>query len=477
MFKSASEVIKFIKDEDVKFLDVRFTDLPGVQQHFNLPVSMIDEDFFVNGQLFDASSIRGFASIHESDMQLIPDVTTAYLDTFRVEKTLVINFDIYNPRNGEIYGRDPRQVAKKAEAYLASTGIADTAFFAPEAEFFIFDEVRYETKSNTAYHFVDSIEGAWNSSRETESDGGRNLGNKTPYKGGYFPVSPVDHLADIRDEIVLNLEKAGLKVERSHHEVGTAGQCEINYRFDTLLNAADDVLKFKYIVKNTSYNYNKTATFMPKPLFGDNGSGMHVHQSLWKDGKPLFYDENGYGGLSDIARWYIGGILKHAPSLLAFTNPTVNSYHRLVPGFEAPVNLVYSAGNRSAAIRIPMTGTNPKAKRIEFRAPDASGNPYLAFAAMLMAGLDGIKNRIEPHAPVDKDLYELPAEEAKNIPQVPGSLEEVLKALEADHDYLLAGDVFTKDLIETWIDYKREREIKPFAQRPHPYEFELYYGV
>jgi glutamine synthetase len=477
MFKSASEVIKFIKDEDVKFLDVRFTDLPGVQQHFNLPVSMIDEDFFVNGQLFDASSIRGFASIHESDMQLIPDVTTAYLDTFRVEKTLVINFDIYNPRNGEIYGRDPRQVAKKAEAYLASTGIADTAFFAPEAEFFIFDEVRYETKSNTAYHFVDSIEGAWNSSRETESDGGRNLGNKTPYKGGYFPVSPVDHLADIRDEIVLNLEKAGLKVERSHHEVGTAGQCEINYRFNTLLNAADDVLKFKYIVKNTSYNYNKTATFMPKPLFGDNGSGMHVHQSLWKDGKPLFYDENGYGGLSDIARWYIGGILKHAPSLLAFTNPTVNSYHRLVPGFEAPVNLVYSAGNRSAAIRIPMTGTNPKAKRIEFRAPDASGNPYLAFAAMLMAGLDGIKNRIEPHAPVDKDLYELPAEEAKNIPQVPGSLEEVLKALEADHDYLLAGDVFTKDLIETWIDYKREREIKPFAQRPHPYEFELYYGV
>lgn len=477
MFKSASEVIKFIKDEDVKFLDVRFTDLPGVQQHFNLPVSMIDEDFFVNGQLFDASSIRGFASIHESDMQLIPDVTTAYLDTFRVEKTLVINFDIYNPRNGEIYGRDPRQVAKKAEAYLASTGIADTAFFAPEAEFFIFDEVRYETKSNTAYHFVDSIEGAWNSAKETESDGGRNLGNKTPYKGGYFPVSPVDHLADIRDEIVLNLEKAGLQVERSHHEVGTAGQCEINYRFNTLLNAADDVLKFKYIVKNTSYNYNKTATFMPKPLFGDNGSGMHVHQSLWKDGKPLFYDENGYGGLSDLARWYIGGILKHAPSLLAFTNPTVNSYHRLVPGFEAPVNLVYSAGNRSAAIRIPMTGTNPKAKRIEFRAPDASGNPYLAFAAMLMAGLDGIKNRIEPHAPVDKDLYELPAEEAKNIPQVPGSLDEVLKALEADHEYLLAGDVFTKDLIETWIDYKREREIKPFAQRPHPYEFELYYGV
>jgi glutamine synthetase len=477
MFKTASEVVKFIKDENVEFLDVRFTDLPGVQQHFNLPASMIDEDFFINGQLFDASSIRGFASIHESDMQLIPDVTTAFIDPFRDRKTLVMNFDIYNPRNGEIYGRDPRQVAKKAQAFLSSTGIADTAYFAPEAEFFIFDEVRYETKANTSYHFVDSIEGAWNSAKAVEDHGGKNLGNKTPYKGGYFPVTPTDHLADIRDEIVIKLANVGLSVERSHHEVGTAGQCEINYRFDTLLRAADDVLKFKYVVKNEAQAWDKTATFMPKPLFGDNGSGMHVHQSLWKDGKPLFYDENGYGGLSDLARWYIGGLLKHAPSLLAFTNPTVNSYHRLVPGFEAPVNLVYSAGNRSAAIRIPMTGTNPKAKRIEFRAPDASGNPYLAFAAMLMAGLDGIKNRIEPHAPVDKDLYELPAEEAKNIPQVPGSLEEVLKALEADHDYLLAGDVFTKDLIETWIDYKREKEIKPFAQRPHPYEFELYYGV
>ncbi len=477
MFKTASEVVKFIKDENVEFLDVRFTDLPGVQQHFNLPASMIDEDFFINGQLFDASSIRGFASIHESDMQLIPDVTTAFVDPFRDRKTLVMNFDIYNPRNGEIYGRDPRQVAKKAQAFLSSTGIADTAYFAPEAEFFIFDEVRYETKANTSYHFVDSIEGAWNSAKAVEDHGGKNLGNKTPYKGGYFPVTPTDHLADIRDEIVIKLANVGLEVERSHHDVGTAGQCEINYRFDTLLRAADDVLKFKYVVKNEAQAWDKTATFMPKPLFGDNGSGMHVHQSLWKDGKPLFYDENGYGGLSDLARWYIGGLLKHAPSLLAFTNPTVNSFHRLVPGFEAPVNLVYSAGNRSAAIRIPMTGTNPKAKRIEFRAPDASGNPYLAFAAMLMAGLDGIKNRIEPHAPVDKDLYELPAEEAKNIPQVPGSLEEVLKALEADHDYLLAGDVFTKDLIETWIDYKREKEIKPFAQRPHPYEFELYYGV
>jgi glutamine synthetase len=435
---------------------------------------MIDEQFFIDGQLFDGSSIRGFASIHESDMQLIPDVSTAYLDAFRVEKTLIMVFDIYNPRNGEIYGRDPRQVARKAQAYLNTTGLADTAFFAPEAEFFIFDDVRYENKQNTAYHFIDSSEAAWNSGRE---EAGGNLANKTPYKGGYFPVSPVDQHADMRDQIVLELEAAGLSVERSHHEVGTAGQGEINYRFDTLLHAADDILKFKYIVKNVAHSFGKTATFMPKPLFGDNGSGMHVHQSLWKDGKPLFYDESGYGGLSDMARWYIGGILKHAPSLLAFTNPSVNSYHRLVPGFEAPVNLVYSAGNRSAAIRIPMTGTNPKAKRIEFRAPDASSNPYLAFAAMLMAGLDGIKNRIEPHEPVDKDLYELPPEEAKLIPQVPGTLEEVLKALEADHDYLLAGDVFTKDLIETWIDYKREKEIAPLAMRPHPYEFELYYGV
>jgi glutamine synthetase len=477
-FTTASEVVAYIKEHGIKFLDVRFTDLPGVQQHFNLPAAMIDEQFFIDGQLFDGSSIRGFASIHESDMQLIPDVTTAYVDNFRIEPTLIVLFDIYNPRNGEIYHRDPRQTARKAEAYLASTGIADTAFFAPEAEFFIFDDVRYHYGQNSSGHFIDSDEAAWNSGRDERINGqGGNLANKTPYKGGYFPVSPVDQHADMRDQIVLKLEAAGLSVERSHHEVGTAGQGEINYRFDTLVKAADDVLKFKYIVKNVATDFGKTATFMPKPLFGDNGSGMHVHQSLWKDGKPLFYDESGYGGLSDIARWYIGGILKHAPSLLAWTNPTVNSYHRLVPGFEAPVNLVYSAGNRSAAIRIPMTGTNPKAKRIEFRAPDASANPYFAFAAQLMAGLDGIKNRIEPHEPVDKDLYELPAEEAKLIPQVPGNLEDVLKALEADHDYLLAGDVFTKDLIETWIDYKREKEIKPLALRPHPYEFELYFGV
>ncbi|HEX4442946.1 MAG TPA: type I glutamate--ammonia ligase [Galbitalea sp.] len=474
MFKDSSEVLKYIKDEDIKFLDIRFTDLPGVQQHFNIPASTVDEEFFSIGQLFDGSSIRGFANIHESDMQLIPDVTTAYLDPFRVEKTLIMLFDIYNPRNGEIYHRDPRQVAKKAEKYLASTGIADTAFFAPEAEFYIFDDVRYEVKQNTSFYSVDSDEGAWNSGRIEE---GGNLANKTPYKGGYFPVSPIDKQGDLRDDISLKLIESGLILERAHHEVGTGGQAEINYRFNTMVNAADDLLKFKYIVKNTALEWGKAATFMPKPLFGDNGSGMHTHQSLWNGGTPLFYDESGYGGLSDIARWYIGGLLKHAPAVLAFTNPTLNSYRRLVPGFEAPVNLVYSAGNRSASIRIPITGTNPKAKRIEFRAPDASGNPYLAFAAQLMAGLDGIKNKIEPHEPVDKDLYELPPEEAKNIPQVPGSLAEVLVALENDHEFLTAGGVFTPDLIETWIAYKREKEIIPSSQRPHPFEYELYFSV
>ncbi|MGB3414487.1 MAG: type I glutamate--ammonia ligase [Microbacteriaceae bacterium] len=474
MFKDSAEVLAYIQDTDVKFMDIRFTDLPGVQQHFNLPAQYLDADFFENGQLFDGSSIRGFQSIHESDLQLIPDISTIYVDPYRTERTLIVVCDIHNPSSGEIYRRDPRQVAKRAEAYLASTGIADTAFFAPEAEFYIFDDVRYENSQRTAFYSIDSSEAAWNTGRVEE---GGNLANKTPFKGGYFPVTPVDQHADLRDDIVMRLLEVGLHVERSHHEVGTAGQGEINYRFDTLVKAADDILKFKYVVKNTALEWGKTATFMPKPLYGDNGSGMHTHQSLWNEGKPLFYDEKGYGGLSDLARWYIGGILKHAPSLLAFTNPSVNSYHRLVPGYEAPVNLVYSAGNRSAAIRIPITGSNPKAKRIEFRAPDAAGNPYLAFAAQLMAGLDGIKNRIEPHEPIDKDLYELPAEEAKNIPQVPGSLNEALLALESDHDYLTAGGVFSEDLIETWIDFKRKHELQPLALRPHPYEYELYYGV
>jgi len=337
MFKNSDEVLKYIKDNDVKFVDVRFCDLPGVMQHFNVPAESVDASFFEVGQMFDGSSIRGFQAIHESDMKLIPDVSTAYIDPFRIEKTLVINFSIRDPFTDEPYSRDPRQIAAKAEAYLASTGIADTAYFAPEAEFYIFDDVRFETKQNAGYYYIDSIEGAWNTGRVEE---GGNGGYKPRYKGGYFPVSPVDHLADLRDAMVLSLGEVGLSVERAHHEVGTAGQQEINYRFDTLLKAADDVMKFKYVIKNVAWDAGKTVTFMPKPLFGDNGSGMHVHQSLWKGGDPLFYDERGYGGLSDMARWYIGGLLHHAPSLLAFTNPTVNSYHRLVPGYEAPVNLV-----------------------------------------------------------------------------------------------------------------------------------------
>ncbi|MFR0639273.1 type I glutamate--ammonia ligase [Arthrobacter sp. LS16] len=473
MFKSPEEALAYIAEEDVKFVDIRFTDLPGVQQHFNVPAKSVDADFFVNGQLFDGSSIRGFAGVSDSDMQLIPDVRTAFIDPFRIEKTLAMNFSIINPRTGEPYHRDPRGVAERAEAYLESTGIADTAFFAPEAEFFIFEDVRYESKPQGAFYKIDSDEAPWNTGRKEE---GGNQGYKTPFKGGYFPVSPTDKQADLRDAICVELDAAGLEVERSHHEVGAAGQAEINYKFNTMVHAADELMLFKYIVKNVADAWGKSATFMPKPVFGDNGSGMHVHQSLWSNGDPLFYDEKGYAGLSDTARWYIGGLLKHADAVLAFTNPTVNSYRRLVKGFEAPVNMVYSQGNRSAGIRIPITGSNPKAKRIEFRAPDASSNPYLAFAAQLMAGLDGIKNRIEPADPIDKDLYELPAEEAKDIQRAPETLEEALKALEADHEFLLEGGVFTEDLIQTWIEYKREYEIKPLSLRPNPYEFELYYG-
>jgi glutamine synthetase len=474
MFSNAKEVLQFIADEDVKFVDVRFCDLPGVMQHFNVPAQSLDEDFFVNGQMFDGSSIRGFQAIHESDMKLVPDPTTAYLDPFRTQKTLIMNFSIVDPFTDEQYSRDPRNIAAKAEAYLKSTGIADTAYFGAEAEFYVFDDVRYETKQNASYYFIDSIEAAWNSGREEE---GGNQGYKTRYKGGYFPVPPMDHFADIRDEMCLKLADVGLSVERAHHEVGTAGQQEINYRFNTLLQSGDDIMKFKYVIKNVAWKLGKTATFMPKPIFGDNGSGMHTHQSLWKDGEPLFYDEKGYGGLSDIARWYIGGLLRHAPSLLAFTNPTMNSYHRLVPGYEAPVNLVYSARNRSACVRIPITGASPKAKRIEFRVPDPSANPYLAFAAQMMAGLDGIRNRIEPPDPVDKDLYELPPEEHASIQQVPGSLPAVLESLALDHDYLLEGGVFTQDLIETWIEWKTLHEVDPVRFRPHPHEFEMYFDI
>ena len=472
MFNTPAEVTQFIQSEDVKFIDVRFCDLPGQQQHFNVPAQTLPDDFFTEGAMFDASSIRGFAAIDKSDMKLVPDVTSAYLDPFREAKTLNVVFSIVEPRTGEAYGRDPRQVAAKAEAWLRSTGIADTALFGAEAEFYVFDDVRFNTAGNEGYYHIDSIEGAWNSGRIEE---GGNRGYKTPYKGGYFPVPPMDHFADLRDRMSLALIDAGLEIERAHHEVGTAGQAEINYKFNTLQAAADDILKFKYIIKNVAWADGRTATFMPKPLFGDNGSGMHVHQSLWKDGAPLFYDELGYAGLSDLARWYIGGLLHHAPSLLAFTNPTLNSFHRLVPGYEAPINLVYSSGNRSACIRIPVTGTNPKAKRLEFRIPDPSCNPYLAMAAMLMAGMDGVHNKIEPPEPIDKDLYELPPDEAADIAQVPSSLEAVLDALEADNEYLQEGGVFTGELIGTWIDYKRSAEITPVRLRPHPHEFELYF--
>ncbi|KAB1644185.1 type I glutamate--ammonia ligase [Gulosibacter chungangensis] len=474
MFTEPAELLSFIKEKGISFIDIRFTDLPGTQQHFNVPASTIDDDFFSSGQLFDGSSIRGFASINESDLQLIPDVTTAYVDPFRAEPTVIILCDIFNPRTGEIYHRDPRQVAKKAEKFLASTGVADTAIFAPEAEFYVFEDVRFENHPHRTYYQVDSDEGFWNTGRE---EVGGNLGNKTPKKGGYFPVPPVDKQADLRDAMSMTLIESGFQLERAHHEVGSGGQAEINYRFNTLVHSADDVLKFKYLIKGVANDWGKTVTFMPKPMFGENGSGMHTHMSLWLNGDPLFYDEAGYASLSDTARWYIGGILAHGKSLAAFTNPSTNSYHRLVKGYEAPINLAYSAGNRSAAVRIPITGSNPKAKRIEFRTPDATANPYLAFAALLMAGLDGIQNRIEPLEPIDKDLYELPPEEAKNIPQMPVSLSEALHALEEDHDYLLKGGVFDEDLIQTWIEYKTNAEIVPMAERPHPYEYELYFGV
>ncbi|MDR1808327.1 MAG: type I glutamate--ammonia ligase [Propionibacteriaceae bacterium] len=476
MFKSGDELLAFAQKEGVLQVDVRFCDLPGIMQHFTVPIESFGPEVFTDGLAFDGSSIRGFQQIHESDMALMPDPGTAFIDPFRTAKTLVLNFFVHDPLTKEPYSRDPRNIARKAEAYLQSTGIGDTAFFAPEAEFYIFDSVRFETKQSAGYYFIDSEEAAWNTGVESERDGGSNRGYKIKYKGGYFPVSPVDHFADLRDAMVANLHSVGLLVERAHHEVGTAGQAEINYKFNTLIAAADEVMKFKYVIKNTAWANGKTATFLPKPIFGDNGSGMHVHQSLWKNGDPLFYDEAGYGGLSDLARWYVGGLLQHAPSLLAFTNPTTNSYHRLVPGFEAPVNLVYSSRNRSACIRVPVTGSNPKAKRIEFRCPDPSSNPYLAFAACMLAGLDGIQNKIEPPAPIDKDLYELPPEEHAEVKQVPGSLDAVLDALEADNDYLQAGGVFTPDLIETWIDLKRA-DINAIRQRPHPHEFELYYDI
>ena len=474
MTETAADVLSLVADEGYEFVDLRFCDLPGQVQHFTVPTHQLTEGSFEDGFGFDGSSIRGFQDIQESDMLLIPDPTTAVDDVFRDRKTLILYCFVNDPITGTPYEKDPRYVAKKAEDYLISTGLADTSYWGPEAEFYIFDDVRFGQDQNSGYYFVDSVEGAWNSG---EFEEGGNLGYKPRYKEGYFPVPPTDHFQDLRSEMTARLEDAGIEIEVQHHEVGTAGQAEIDMRYDTLLRTADNVTLYKYIVKNTAWEVGKTVTFMPKPIFEDNGSGMHTHQSLWKDGETLMFDEGGYAGLSDLARWYIGGLLKHARAVLAFAAPTTNSYHRLVPGFEAPVNLVYSSRNRSAAIRIPQYSQAPAAKRIEFRCPDPAANPYLSFAAMLMAGLDGVQNRIEPHAPVDKDIYDLPPAELMGLPSVPGSLDEALDALEADHDFLLQGGVFTESLIDAYLLYKREHEVDPVRLRPHPYEFHLYYDI
>lgn len=470
--EAIENVFKMIKEHKVKMVDLKFMDLPGQWQHFSVPVHELTESSFEEGFGFDGSSIRGWKNINESDMLVIPDPTTAFIDPFIEVPTISLICDVYDPVTKEKYERCSRYIAQKAEAYLKSTGIADTAYFGPEAEFFIFDDVRFDQNTHEGYYYIDSIEGQWNSGKDEKP----NLAYKPRYKEGYFPVPPTDSLNDIRNEMVLIMEQCGLEVEAQHHEVATGGQCEIDFRFAPLVKCADNLLIFKYIVKNVARRHGKTATFMPKPLFGDNGSGMHCHQSLWKNGQPLFYG-NGYANLSEIALYYIGGILKHAPALCAFTNPTTNSYKRLVPGFEAPVNLAYSQRNRSAAIRIPVYSSSPKAKRIEVRFPDGSCNPYLAFSAMLMAGIDGIINKIDPGEPLDKDIYALPPEELKNIPSTPGSLEEALKALEKDHDFLLKGDVFTEDVIEAWIKYKWEKEVNQMRMRPHPYEFVIYFDV
>ena len=475
--RTPQEVLKLAQDSGTEFVDLRFCDLPGVMQHFSVPLHQLTEETFTEGFGFDGSSIRGFQEIQESDMLLMPDPNTVVIDPFREHPTMNLNCFVVDPITGESYTRDPRYVAKKAEEYVKGTGIADTAYFGPEAEFYVFDQVRFDQNSHSGYYFLDATEGVWNSGREYELDGSPNLGYKPRYKEGYFPVPPMDQAQDLRSEMVKVLEHVGIEIEVQHHEVGTAGQAEIDMRFDTLLTMADKLMLYKYVVKNVAWQRGKSVTFMPKPLFQDNGSGMHVHQSLWKGGEPLFFDEKGYAGLSDLARWYIGGLLAHAPAVLAFTNPTTNSYKRLVPGYEAPVNLVYSQRNRSASVRSPLYSKSPKAKRIEFRCPDPSANPYLAFAALLMAGLDGIQNKTEPPTPVDRDLYDLPPEELAAVPQVPGSLDEALNALEADHDFLLRGGVFTQDVIDTWIAYKRENEIDAMRLRPHPWEFYLYYDI
>ena len=467
------KILDLIKKEGVKMVDMRFMDFPGMWQHISIPAEMFDADVFEEGLGFDGSSMRGWKAINESDMLLIPDPTTAFIDPFYKERTLVLICDIRDPITKADFSRDPRWIAKKAINYLKGTGIGDEAYFGPEAEFFIFDSIRFDQQPQAGYFFIDSDEGIWNSGREEE---GGNKGYKIRHKEGYFPVPPTDQLQDLRTQMTLNLQKCGVTVEAQHHEVSTAGQSEIDMQFDKMLATADKLMIFKYVIKNTAAKFGKTATFMPKPIFGDNGSGMHTHQSIWKNGKNLFAG-TGYAGMSDIGLYYIGGILKHAKALIALTNPTTNSYKRLVPGFEAPTKLAYSSRNRSAAVRIPMYSSSPKAKRIEFRTPDATCNPYIAFAAMLMAGLDGIQNKIHPGEPMDKNIYDLPAEELANIPAAPRDLEEALNFLKEDYDFLLKGDVFTKDVIETWINYKTEREVQQLNLRPHPYEFYMYYDI
>ncbi|MGQ9697889.1 MAG: type I glutamate--ammonia ligase [Armatimonadota bacterium] len=473
MVQTPKDVISRIKEENIQIVDLRFVDLPGIWQHFSIPADELTEGVFEEGLGFDGSSIRGFQKIQESDMILLPDPETAFVDPFTARPTLDIICDVVDPLTREPYTRDPRFIAKKAENFLRSTGIADTSYFGPEPEFYILDDIRFDQTTHSGYYFLDSCEGIWNSGREENP----NLGNKVRYKEGYFPVPPMDQFQDLRTEMVLNLQAVGVKAEVHHHEVGTAGQAEIDMRFDSLCRMADNVMKYKYVVKNTARKFGKTVTFMPKPIFMDNGSGMHVHISLWKDDMNMFWSETGYAGLSDLAVYFIGGLIRHASSILAFAAPTTNSYRRLVPGYEAPINLIYSQRNRSACVRIPMYSSSPKSKRIEFRPPDPSCNPYLAFAAILMAGLDGVQNRIVPPEPIDKDLYDLEPEEKKLVRSTPGSLGEVLSALEDDHAYLLKGGVFTPDVIETWIAYKRERELEQVALRPHPYEFYLYYDI
>lgn len=473
---SVQKVLDTIKEKNIEWVDFRFTDIGGKAHHLSIPACEVEAETFVNGVAFDGSSITGFRGIEESDMVMMPDTETAFVDPFTAHPTLVLLCNIFTPE-GVRYDRDPRSIAQKAEEYLQSTGIGTSAYFAPESEFFIFDDVRYESDMNKAFFAVDSEEAIWNSGRDEE---GGNLGFKIGVKGGYFPVAPWDKQQDIRSEMCRLLQEAGLRIERHHHEVATAGQGEINFRFSTLTKTADNLQKYKYIVQNTARQYGKVATFMPKPLFGDNGSGMHVHQSIFNGDTPLFYEKGAYANLSETALYYIGGILHHAPALIALTNPSTNSFKRLVPGYEAPVNLVFSKGNRSAAIRIPIAAVTPKGCRIEFRTPDSTANPYLAFAAMLLAGIDGIKNKLDPrklgYGPYDKNIYELSDAEKKEIRSVPGSLEEALDALEADHDFLLQGNVFTKDFIANFIDLKRA-EAKAVAIRIHPYEYSLYFGV